>query len=184
MYCAKLFNFVHCKNNQIYIFLYCNIFFLLAIIFAICAQDYDDIGGEFQWKIDLTNLKHGQCVESPELALNNLMWILKYCESESNYGQVFLQAIPNDNIPHWTCQVEASIKIRSLETSIENATFSNVEFEKASSGYLGFRKKTDDKFDFTLSIGYASTAINSRGFRFECRYSTDWSKTVYPIEYH
>lgn len=94
------------------------------------------------------------------------MWNLKFCQVNSNKvpinlsrfnpfcGQVSLEAIPNDNIPYWTCQVEASVKINTFSMELENATFSNLELKKAIPEILVFPKMTDKKLisDFTLSM--------------------------------
>jgi len=125
-----------------------------AIIFAIGAQDTDffDIGGGFKWKIDVTNLTSGS-ISSHALELNNLTWHLTYIQAEPKMGRLYLEAIPNNNIPYWTCQVEASVN-SPWEISIENATFSNEVLKKHFSGDLVFAEKKDKKFilDFNLSM--------------------------------
>lgn len=102
-----------------------------------CAM-INTMGSVFQFTANVTNL-FDKNVKSSQISINNLLWnIMLSKSSDGEWVQVDLQSSSNTSMSHWTCLVNASVKLLhkdGIESKTISSDWKNLKYSNEHTSY-------------------------------------------------
>lgn len=121
-----------------------------------------EIAGTFKFGINTTKIHNSECIESPEILLNNLNWVLRLCLVNHNIDMT-LSALPHNNVSYWSCELDTTVTLLGNKPGVDPhvVTWTELEYSNSNNSRVGtlidytpfhFQYTKDDIATFELEL--------------------------------